>query len=315
MDLSQYKDVDGVWAHTVLPEEHLRSAMRYKPRPGDTFVVSYPKTGSIWTAHMVCNILTRAHIPENIADLMLMAPFMELTGAEVATRASRTGPILTHLPLKFLSFSDEAKYIYVTRNPYDCCVSSFYFYKGLTPKTSDASFEQCVKLFVSGKTIYGDYFDHLLPWYNIRHKPNVLFLTYEEMKRGTAHNVLKIADFLGEEHGKALRGDASLLRRIVDACSVQAMKHSLRYSLRDRVKALVDLPPEKALQSAGILAEFLKRKMPEMHEGAGFVRKGVVGDWRNHFSTEHIAAMKAWISEKTRNSDVMQLWKDLELPQ
>lgn len=315
MDLSLYKEVDGVWAHTILPEEHLRSAIRYKPRSGDIFVVSYPKTGSIWTSHIVCNILTRANIPEDIADFMLMAPFLELTGAEVARRPSRSGPILTHLPLKCLSFSDNAKYIYVARNPYDCCVSSFYFYKGLTPKNSDASFETCVKLFVSGKTIYGDYFDHLLPWYEIRRKPNVLFLTYEEMKQDTAYNVLKIADFLGEQHGKAVRGDDSLLCRIVEACSVQAMKHTLWHSLRDRVKALVDLPPEKALKSVDVLSEFLNRKMPEMHEGAGFVRKGVVGDWRSHFSPEQTASMKAWISEKTANSDVMQLWKNCQLPE
>lgn len=309
-----YKDVDGVWSHAILPEEHLRSAMRYKPRSGDIFVVTFPKTGSIWTAHIVCNILTRSNVPQNLADLMLMAPFLELTGAEVAARPSRTGPLLTHLPLKFLSFSEEAKYIYVARNPYDCCVSSFYFYKGLTPKTSDASFETCVKLFVSGKTLYGDYFDHLLPWYDIRRKPNVLFLTYEEMKRDTPQSMLKIADFLGEEHGKALRDDESLRRRIVEACSVQAMKHSLRHSLRDRVKALVDLPPEKALESVDVLPEFLTRKMPEMHEGSGFVRKGVVGDWRNHFSAEQIASMKAWISGKTKNSDVMELWSELLLP-
>lgn len=163
--------------------------------------------------------------------------------------------------------------------------------------------------------MYMDYFDHLLPWYEIRHKPNVLFLTYEDMKRDTALNVLKIADFLGEEHGKALRDDAPLLSRIVKACSVEAMKHSLSHSIRDRVQALVDLPPEKALETVDVLSEFLKRKMPEMHQGAGFVRKGVVGDWRNHFSQEQITAMKEWIFEKTKGSDVMQLWADVNLPQ
>lgn len=315
MDLSLYKDVDGVWAHTIWPEESLRSAMQYSPRSGDIFVVTYPKTGTIWTQTIVCNILTKGNLPEDIADLMLMSPFLDLTGAEVAARASRSGPIVTHLPLKYLSFSDDSKYIYVARNPYDCCVSSFYFFKGLTPKTYEASFENCVNLFVSGKTMYGDYFDHLLPWYDIRHKPNVLFLTYEEMKRDTPHSVLKIADFLGKEHGEALRDDASLLTRIVEACSVRAMKHSLSHRIRDRVQALVDLPPEKALKSADFLSEFLKRKMPQMHEGAGFVRKGVVGDWRSHFCPEQIGAMKQWISEKTRKSDVMQLWKHLDLPE
>ncbi|KAH9374970.1 hypothetical protein HPB48_004195 [Haemaphysalis longicornis] len=36
-----------------------------------------------------------------------------------------------------------------------------------------------------------------------------------------------------------------------------------------------------------------------------FIRKGVVGDWRNHFNEDHISKMKTWIAQKTEGSDVM----------
>lgn len=50
------------------------------------------------------------------------------------------------------------------------------------------------------------------------------------------------------------------------------------------------------------------------HEGSGYVRKGVVGDWRNHFTKEQLDITKAWIAEKCKNSAVLELWADLDLP-
>ncbi|KAL1472159.1 hypothetical protein MTO96_039497, partial [Rhipicephalus appendiculatus] len=142
-----------------------------------------------------------------------------MTGAGAAQDPSRTGPLTTHLPLKVLKLVDNAKYVYVARNPYDCAVSYYHFLKGLTPKTvTDVSFESFLKLFLSGKVIYGDYFDHLLPWYERRNDANVLFITYEQLKADTKAQVLKIADFLGEDHGAALREDDALLQKVLHTC-------------------------------------------------------------------------------------------------
>ncbi|KAL1414125.1 hypothetical protein MTO96_000944 [Rhipicephalus appendiculatus] len=113
---------------------------------------------------------------------------------------------MTHLPFDKLTFSRQAKYIYVARNPYDCCVSFYYFAKGLTPKTcEDVSFEKFLEMFLKGKTLYGDYFDHLLSWYNRGHLNNLLFLTYEDLKKDTRSAVLRVAEFLGTQHGQLLK--------------------------------------------------------------------------------------------------------------
>ncbi|KAL3246703.1 hypothetical protein MRX96_057439 [Rhipicephalus microplus] len=39
-----------------------------------------------------------------------------------------------------------------------------------------------------------------------------------------------------------------------------------------------------------------------------------IGDWKNHFSSEQIAKMKDVIAAKTAGSDVMDLWKDTDIP-
>ncbi|KAH7972483.1 hypothetical protein HPB52_012503 [Rhipicephalus sanguineus] len=225
MDDGCCRYVEGVWIHNLFQEENVRSAMRYKPRRGDVVLVTYPKCGTNWTQFIIWNILNNAETLADPAEFNLMCPFIELTGAGAANNPKRRGGITTHLPMRAFQPVEWAKYIYVARNPYDCAVSYYHFSKGLTPKTfTDVSFERFLSLFTSGKAIYGDYFDHLLPWYERRDDANILFITYEQLKADTRGEVLKIADFLGEHYGAALREDESLLQRVITACSLENMK-------------------------------------------------------------------------------------------
>ncbi|XP_037499814.1 sulfotransferase 1B1 [Rhipicephalus sanguineus] len=313
MDQESYRFVEGMWMHNFFRDEAIRSAINYKPRDGDVFVVTYPKCGTNWTVFIVNSILTRAKELSDIGEFGLMCPFIEMTGAGAAMNPSRTGPVTTHLPLKVLSLVDKAKYIYVARNPYDCAVSYYHFLKGLTPKTvTDVSFDTFLRLFLSGKVIYGDYFDHLLPWYERRNDANVLFITYEQLKADTKGQVLKIAEFLGEDHGAALREDDALLEKVLHTCSLESMKVFMSAKPMERVKKTVEAASEK--DDSFELTKNLPTEAVEMHEGAGFVRKGIVGDWRNYFTEEQIKETKEWIAKKTQGSDVMTLWSDCDLP-
>ncbi|XP_049267136.1 amine sulfotransferase-like [Rhipicephalus sanguineus] len=160
--------------------------------------------------------------------------------------------------------------------------------------------------------MYGDYFDHLLPWYERRNDANVLFLTYEELRADTRGQVLQIADFLGKHHAAALREDNNILQEVLTTCSLQNMK---AFFSEEPLKMFKELA-EKASENFAC-AELLKNlptETAEMHEPIGFVRKGTVGDWRNHFTPEQINQMKEWIAMKTRGCDVMTLWNNCDLP-
>lgn len=314
MDEESYRDISGVWLHNAFREENVRSAIQYKPRKGDVFIVTYPKCGTNWVQFIVYSILTRAKPLPTLRELGLLSPFIDMIGAEAAENPSRSGPIMTHLPPSVLQPVQECKYIYVTRNPYDCAVSFYHFIKGFTPKTvTDVSFEKFLSMFLKGKVIYGDYFDHLLPWYLRRGDDNVLFLTYEQLKEDTKGQVLKIADFLGDQHGAALREDETLFQRILDACSLENMKMFFKDPPAERIKLIVKAEPQVCPKSTEPSNKVAERKV-ENHEGSGFVRKGIIGDWRNCFSPEQIDQTKAWIASKTSGSDVMELWRDLDLP-
>lgn len=313
MDIDDCRDVDGLWIHKFFHEDIIRSTLAYKPRQDDIFIVTYPKCGTTWTQYLILSILTDGHPPKTVVDFMLASPFMELMGAEAADRMPRPGLLKTHLPFKFQPYSPQAKYIYVTRNPYDVCVSFYYHLKGMTPKTVDVTFSKYCKLFIGGKTCFGDYFDHLLSWYAHRNDPNVLFFTYEQLKKDTNFWTLKIADFMGDQYGKRLREDSALLGKVIDASSLKNMQGIFNDQMRTLVKDMLSLSPDKAIKSMEVYRDMLAHEEP-LHEDEGFVRKGIVGDWKSHFTNEQLDEMKAWITEKTKGSDVMDLWKDLDLP-
>ncbi|KAL1436969.1 hypothetical protein MTO96_048990 [Rhipicephalus appendiculatus] len=175
-----HRMLEGLYLHTVFTSENIRSALSYEPVEGDVFVVSYPKCGTTWLQHIAINVLSGG----------------SLTPDDVERARKLNQP-----------HSASAKYIYVIRNPYDCCVSYYHHCKGLPwYRFTDGSFDDFVDAFVRGKVTYGDYFDHLLSWYDHRNDPNVLFLTYEDLKKDAPASVLRIADFLGaREYGERLK--------------------------------------------------------------------------------------------------------------
>ncbi|XP_077521681.1 amine sulfotransferase-like isoform X1 [Amblyomma americanum] len=313
MDEALYRYVDGVWMHNFFRDETVRSAIKYKPRDGDVIIVTYPKCGTNWTQFIIWNILTRAKPSPDVGEFSLMSPFLEMTGAGAAENPSRIGPLVTHLPMSVFQPVEHAKYVYVARNPYDCAASYYHFIMGITPKTvTDVSFERFISMYLNGKVTSGDYFDHLLPRYEQRHDTNVMLMTYEELKMNTRAQVLKIAEFLEEEHATALLQDEGLVRTVIEVCSLEGMNAFFSETPEGRMKKLI----EAALVNSKSFE--LLNSMPadhnEMHEGSVLVRRGFVGVWKNYLCREQIERTTTWIEQKTGANDVMTLWKDCDLP-
>lgn len=309
-----YRDFDGVYCNKFFSDESLRSALSYKPRDDDVFLVSYPKCGTTWMQHITCNIFRLGSPPESLMELMFISPFLEFLGAESVHAMKRPGAIKTHLPFNKQPYSAKAKYIYITRNPYDCCVSYYYHTKTLPLHNfEDGTFDQFFEMFMEGKVDFGDYFDHLLSWYEHRNDDNVFFLTYEQLKEDTPGMVLKIADFLGkEQYGDKFRQHPEIFEKVLNAISIESMK-KINAELKNMAQTMSSMPPES-------MPAFLKSAMAAFGEIAkkpmqgDFVRKGIVGDWKNHFSAEQISRLKGKIAAKTAGSDVMNLWKDTDIP-
>ncbi|CAN7949071.1 unnamed protein product [Ixodes pacificus] len=312
MSADIYRDVNGVFVGKHFPEDAVLSVMAYKPQPGDIFIVSYPKCGTTWMQHIVYNILMDGSPPPNKLDPIFRMPFLELQGADAARHGLKPGALKTHLPFDKHPYSEDAKYLYVTRNPFDCCVS-FYHHTRHFPMYhfQDGTFDEFLDMFLAGKVDFGDYFEHLLSWYDHKDDANVLFLTYEDLKKDTRSWLHKIADFLGEDYGTKLRGDDGLVDKVLKMVSLEGMKKTVDANFKSTPGAdaspeeMEKVPPElqKGLQN---LRNFLAKPMT-----GDFVRKGVVGDWKNHFSRDQLLRMKRYIDDNTKGTDVMDLWKDM----
>lgn len=306
-----YRDQDGLYISSIFQEPIIKEALAYKPKPGDVFIVSYPKCGTTWMQHIVYAIYNDGIPPKDMDDFMRRAPFLELLGTAAVESMPRPGAIKTHLPYSLQPQSPEAKYIYVTRNPYDCCVSFYHHTKSFPAyRFAQEPFDKFFDMFVEGKVDFGDYFDHQISWYDHRNDDNVLVITYEELKIDPRAGILKIADFLGESYGKKLREQPEVLERILNASSLKTMKGFNEEFKKWTAKAADFIGDTGKLQSLSAeAAEDMKKPMT-----GDFVRKGIIGDWKNHFTPDQIRRMKERIAAKTKNSTVMSLWKDIDLP-
>ncbi|KAH8028649.1 hypothetical protein HPB51_017867 [Rhipicephalus microplus] len=101
-----------------------------------------------------------------------------------------------------------------------------------------------------------------------------------------------------------------MLERVLDASSLKNMKGSTRNLRSGPEKAKVILEATGRYREPDAeMREVLAKPMT-----GEFVRKGIIGDWKNHFTPDQIKRMKERIAFKTSNSTLMSLWKDVDLP-
>ncbi|XP_067560109.1 sulfotransferase 1C4-like isoform X5 [Pseudorca crassidens] len=177
--------------------------------------------------------------------------------------------------------------IYVARNPKDSMVSYYHFHrmnKGLpAPGTWEEYFEsflagdgertqlcshpfskssntlqRSISLEQQGLCLlhlcWGSWYDHVKGWWDAKDQHRILYLFYEDMKRNPKHEILKLAEFIG----KSL--DDKVLDTIVHYSSFDVMKQN------------------PMANYTSIPAPFMN------HSISPFMRKGAVGDWKNHFT-------------------------------
>ncbi|XP_077536433.1 sulfotransferase ssu-1-like [Haemaphysalis longicornis] len=295
------------------PEEILRGALGYQHRPGEVYIVTYPKCGTTWMQHIMYNIYSRGEPPPTVGHFFHNMPFLERHGVEALEGLTcPPGAIKTHMLYDEKRICPEAKYVYVMRNPFDCCVSFYHHYK-MYPiyGFENGTFEDFLQLFLEGDVDGGDYFDHLLSWYPHRNDSNVLCLRYEDLKADTESWVLAVADFLGPQHGKALRSDPDVMAKVLRAISVEAVRKLSRLEREYQAKFMEETPKNLLPRWAQLyLNHSGSSATAKPEKGASAVRKGEVGDWRNHFSEEQAQKMKKKAEEMFKGLNLLTLWKD-----
>lgn len=105
----------------------LLSCLEYKAAAGDIFIDTFPKCGTNWTKRIVQLLIGENSAQES--DYGLSTSFFEMVGKDTIAALPEPRIITSHLPYELLPKHPQAKYIYVVRNPKDCCVSYFHHTK------------------------------------------------------------------------------------------------------------------------------------------------------------------------------------------
>lgn len=295
-----FQVVDGIKIPLGFSADNLRSALKYQPSKGDIFIDAFPKCGTNWTKFIVELLIGGEKAACRNGGYALATTFFELVGKERLAALPEPRIITSHLAYDLIPKSSGARYIYVVRNPKDCCVSYFYH----TQKTKaynfeHGTFEDFLQMFIRGETSFGDYFGHFSSWYPHIEEPNVLFLTYEGMKKDPEAAVLRIAKFLDVRDPDLLDPESNRFQEVVHDSSIDAMKEHFKASYRNAMGAGgVDQWTAKEAFPCG--------RAPPPPEA--LVRKGIIGDWRNHFTAEQSLKIEHAFFEKCGHLVDKNIW-------
>uniref|UniRef100_A0A8B9TBF5 Sulfotransferase n=1 Tax=Anas platyrhynchos TaxID=8839 RepID=A0A8B9TBF5_ANAPL len=231
-------------------------------------------SGTVWTQNILSLILHEGHRngTEDM-DIMDRIPWLEYN---IKNKDFTSLPVprvfATHLPYYLLPRDLRNKrgrvsdIIYVSRNPKDVLVSYYHFSKYMNIVEEVPDFNICMERFLAGKGWYGHAEDF-----------NILFLTYEDMKK-VRSAVLKICNFLGKKLSE------EEIESVVRQATFENMKKDPRANYEN-------LPDDIADKSKG-----------------RFLRKGTVGDWKNMMTVAQSERFDEVLNEKIKTLPIKITW-------
>ncbi|MBZ3873715.1 Bile salt sulfotransferase [Sciurus carolinensis] len=230
------------------------------------------KVGTHWLVEILCLIHSKGDTKcIQSVSIWKWSPWLETRlGCKLLNESERPRLLTSHLPFHLFPksfFTSMAKVLYLMRNPKDVLVSSYYFWTTSNLTKKPESLERYFKCFIQGNVPYGSWFEHIRGWMSMRHRENVLLLSYEELQKDPRSTIEKICQFLG----KKLKPEE--LDSVLKNSSFHVMKQNKMSNLE---------------------------KMPESFSSRHFsmARKGICGDWKNHFTVAQDEAFNKLYQEK-----------------
>ncbi|XP_075542683.1 sulfotransferase 2A8-like isoform X1 [Dermacentor variabilis] len=297
--------IDGASRSPLVVPAVFRKSLSFRAAKGDVVLCTYPKSGSHWVQYIM-QLIVNGGKPISFYDEFIrnfrLIGYVETDGWESPLPVRL---FLTHHPLSRETMNKEAKYIYIARNPWDVCVSQFRMNTDLSSyQFEDGTFEEFFEPFIEGDLGFGSYFDHVASAYAIRDEPNLLFVTYEQLKKDIRGTVLRFASFLGERYERALLENSQMLQNIVEWSKAEHMRKVIVHNLRENAS-----PEWNDL--------FVKKNMTSKEGYCGdktkyaIVKEAKVGGWKEHFTPDLLALLEKKIREEGDKASFLELWEDI----
>jgi len=221
MPAFEYEGVCG--PPKVSSPEVFARAKSYRPRPEDVFVATQMRCGTTWMQQLVYEIVHRGRGDLGHGHLYAVSSWIDAVNSVSMEDAPLVGErptriIKTHLPTQLCPYSEQAKYIYVTRHPVSCFASIVDYNRTLLGPMMPPV-EQMADWYCSDRMYWLPWPKHVAEWWRwSRSRENVLFVHYEEMTKDLEAVIDRVAIFLG------YRLTADEKRGVGHKCGFQYMK-------------------------------------------------------------------------------------------
>ncbi|KAJ8394753.1 hypothetical protein AAFF_G00041080 [Aldrovandia affinis] len=245
--------------------DNWENVQNFQAKPDDILIATYPKAGTTWVSHMLDLLYFEKSCPERGASLPIFerVPFLEFcvppmpTGIEVADKMTTSPRLLkTHLPVQFVPKSfweQKCRIIYVARNAKDNAVSFFHFDRMNMVEPEPGDWPSFLQRFQEGQMVFGSWYDHVKGWWDKKQAhPKLLYLLYEDLAEDMSRELDRVTSFLGLHLTEEER------RRVKEGVDFDAMKKN----------SMTNYSTIKVMD----------------FKISPFMRKGKVGDWKNHFT-------------------------------
>jgi Sulfotransferase domain len=221
-------------------EEGKRAMLSFRAKPTDVFIATYPKSGTTWLQQIVHGLRTRGSM--DFDEITAVVPWLEMAAdlGMDAQAPQMAEPRAFKSHLAWHDIPKGARYICAVRDPKDVVVSSYHFHEGWRFEPGAISIDDFAREFFIGRERKRSYWHHVASWWEQRHRPDVLILSYENMKADLPAAVRQVARFID------YASDPELLEIVVKQSSIEFMlAHGRKFDdhlLRAR-NAARGLPP------------------------------------------------------------------------
>ncbi|XP_044067867.1 cytosolic sulfotransferase 2-like isoform X2 [Siniperca chuatsi] len=262
--------------------DNWNSIQNFKARPDDILIATYPKAGTTWVSYILDLLYFGQTSPERQVSIPLheRVPFLEIsipslpTGKDLADQLPTIPRLIkTHLPVQFIprSFWEQnSRIVYAARNAKDNAVSYFHFGRMNNAQPEPGDWSTFLQDFMEGKVAFGSWYDHVNGWWEKKQTYSKLhYMFYEDLIEDCGREIDHLCSFLG------LSLSAEEKERVTTEVKFDNMKENkmTNYST----------------------VQIMNQKV------SPFMRKGKVGDWKNHFTVAQDEQFDEDYKQKMKN--------------
>lgn len=158
----------------------------------------------------------------------------------------------------------------------------YHFYQSSNLLKYKGDFKEFARMFMEDELMWAPFDKHVLSYWEHRDEDHILFMTYEDLKKDLGGSIKKIATFLD----KAVNEEQ--VNMLVEHASFNSMAK---------------------LDTVNRDDYFDEIGWKDLKSDQKFMRKGIVGDWKNTFDHETNQQFNEWIEHRFGNSGLQFIYE------